>query len=249
MAIATTTVLIAAAAAAAIAGAGVSAYGSYQQGKTQDAVAQFNAKQQEQQARQQTMALQTQAAMQKNDAEANFRLREAEAKARMNNAKAMEQNALAQDAVNRENSRKRRTAFERQTSEVRSAIAASGVVESSGTPLDMLAETAALIQQDQEEQHYVGEVQRRTIFAEAAFERLGGKLALQGATLNRDSAVAEAGLRNVAAKGEYLAGMREAEITRLTGKAARAGANYQAGATILSGVSSAADMGVRYKRS
>lgn len=246
------TVLITAAvvsATAAVAGAGVSAYGSYQQGKAQNAIAQFNAQQQEKQAQAQMMAMQTQAALQKQSAEANFKLRSAESQARVNNASAIEGMALTQDAINRLNLRKRREDFARMQGEQRAAIAASGVSESSGTPLDLLAETAAKIQQDQEEQHYAGEVQRRTLFSEAAQERLGGKLALAGATLDRNSAVAEAGLREASAKAEQLAGLRSAQITRLTGKAAQNAANWQAGATLFSGLSSAAGTGMTYARS
>lgn len=239
MAVATATLLIAAA-VIAVAGAGVSAYGQYQAGQTQKALSSFNAAQQEQQARTAMATMQTQAAQQRKAAEDNFRLRSAEAQARMDNAKAIEQQALSQDAINRQNLTKRREDFGRMQGEQRASIAASGVSESSGTPLDLLAETAAKIQLDQEEQHYAGEAQRRTLFSEAAQERLGGKLALAGATLNRDSTVAEAGLRDSAAKAEYLAGMRSSEITRLTGSAAAKNATYSAGATLLSGLSSGA---------
>lgn len=233
----------------AAAGAGVSAYGQYQQGQSQNAIAQFNAQQQERQAAMQLRAMQTQAAMQKQEAEANFRLRTAESQARMNNAEAIEQQALSQDAINRANLRKRREDFTRLQGEQRAAIAASGVAEASGTPLDLLAETAAKIQQDQEEQHYAGEVQRRTLFSEAATERLGGKLALAGATLDRNSTVAEAGLRNAAGKAEYLAGLRTAQITRLTGSAAKTAGAYSAGATLFSGIGSAGTQYTTFKKS
>ena len=71
-------------------------------------------------------------------------------------------------------------------------------------------------------------------------ERLGGKLALAGATLNRDSAVTEAALRGAAAKGELVSGLRTAEISRMTGSAAKTAGYYGAGATLLSGVGGAA---------
>jgi hypothetical protein len=235
-----TTGLLIAGLVVSVAGAGIAAYGQHQQGKTQDAIAQFNAAQQEKQAKMQMMSMQTQAALQEQQAKANFELRSAEAQARFNNADAIEDQAFAQDAINRANLRKRREEFGRMQGEQRAAIAASGVAESSGTPLDLLAETAARIQQDQEEQHYAGEVQRRTLFSEAAMERLGGKLALAGATLDRDSGVAEAGLRQAAGKAEYMAGLRTAQITRLTGAAGAKAANYQAGATLLSAVGGAA---------
>lgn len=246
MAIATTTLLIAGLAVAAV-GAGVGAYGQYQAGQTQSAIANFNAQQQENQARSQMLAMQTQAALQRKEAEQNFQLRSAEAQARLKNAKTIENQALMQDAVNRENLKKRRDDFARMQGEQRAAIASSGVAESTGTPLDLLAETAAKIQQDQEEQHYSNEVQRRTLFTEAAYERLGGKLALAGATLDRDSGVAAAGLRSAAAKGEYQAGMAGAEISRLTGRAAATTGTYQAGATLLSGVGSAVGGYTSYK--
>ena len=73
-----------------------------------------------------------------------------------------------------------------------------------------------------------------------AYQSQGGKLALAGATLNRDSEVAAAGLRGAAGKSEYLAALRGADITRLTGAAAKSNANYQAAATIFSGVGDAA---------
>jgi hypothetical protein len=124
----------------------------------------------------------------------------------------------------------------------RAAIAASGVSESTGTPLQLLVETTEKIQQDQEEQHYTNEVTRRTLLNESQQERLGGKLALAGATLDRDSGVLAATLRSTAARGEYLGALRGAEITRLTGSAAQKAGNYQAGATLLSQASSNAQV-------
>lgn len=232
----------------AVAGAGIGAYGQHQSGKQSAMIADFNAAQKEREAKTQLLSMQTQAALQEEQARANFGLRSTESKARMNNASAIEEQALAQDRVNQINLTKRRDEFGRLQGQQRAMIAASGAAESSGTPLDLLAETASRIQQDQEEQHYAGEVQRRTLFSEAAQERLGGKLALAGATLDRDSAIAAAGLRNATGQAESLAAMRGAEITRLTGSAARSAANYQAGATLLSGIGSAAGFGANYYR-
>lgn len=220
-------------------GAGVSAYGQYQSGKTQNAIAQYNAQQQTNNARLQMQAMQAQARIQNAQAAANLRLRTAEANARFQNAKAKEQQALSQDAVNRVNLEKKRDDYARMQGQQRAAIAASGVVESEGSPVDLIAETAAKIQLDLHEQHAANENNRRTLFAEASMERLGGKLALAGATLDYNSAVAEAGLRSAAAQATYLSGTREAEITRLTGGAAARAGSYQAGATLLSGANTA----------
>ena len=243
-----TTVLLVSSLAATAIGAGVSAYGQTQQGKSQQAIASFNAMQQEKQARAQLLGMQTQSALQQQQAEANFKLRSAEAAARNNNADAFEAQANQNDKVNRINLMKRREEFSRMQAGQRATIAASGATESSGTPLDILAETAAKIQMSQEDQLYAGEVERRSIFSEAAQERLGGKLALAGATLNRDSEVAAAGLRNAAGKSEYLAGLRGAEITRLTGAAAKSQAMYGAASTIFSAAGSMASTGMTYKR-
>lgn len=222
------------------AGAGYSAYGQEQQAKAQNAINQFNALQQEKQAKLQLSSMQTQAALQKQQAEANFKLRSAESQARLNNADAIDDQALAQDAINRVNLRKRREDFASMQAGHRASIAASGVAESVGTPLDLLAETAAKIQLDQEEQLWAGEAQRRTLFSEAATERLGGRLALAGATLDRDSGVATAALKSVAGKAEYQGNMRAAEITKLTGSAAEVGSQYKVAATLFGGVTDAA---------
>jgi hypothetical protein len=228
------------AAVAAVAGAGVSAYGQYQSGKTQSAIASLNARQQEANTRAQVLSMKAQAALKEQEAQANFQLRSAESTARLNNARSIEQQAMTQDKINASNLAKRREQFARMQSSQRALIAESGVVESSGTPLDVLAETAARISQDQEEQHYTNELQRRTLFSEAAQERLGGKLALAGATLDRNSSLAAVALQQAAAQGAQAAGIREAQITRLTGDAARTASYYQAGSTLLSGVSGAA---------
>lgn len=247
MAYATSTLLIASLVATAI-GAGVSAYGQFQQGQTQQNIANFNAAQQEKQAKAQMLGMQTQAALRQQEAEANFKLRSAEAAAHVSNAEGIESQALMQDRVNRVNLRKRAEEFARMQGTQRAAIAASGVTESSGTPLDLLAETAGKIQQDQEESHYANEVQRHTLFSEAAAERLGGKLALAGATLDRDSGVAAAGLQNAAAGSQYAAGVRGAEISRLTGSAAKSASIYQAGGTLFGAAGDAGKSYLTYKR-
>jgi hypothetical protein len=237
MAAATSTII---ALAVTAIGAGISAYGQYQAGQTQDAIAQFNARQQQLNAQMQMQALQAQATMQRSQAQANFNLANAEAQARINNAKSLEQQALVQDEVNRSNLQERREEFERMQGTQRAAIAASGVVESAGTPLDLLAETAAKIQQDMEEQHYANEVKRETLFREAYMERLGGQFARVGATLDRDSSLATALLTDASGRAAFLAGTREAEITRLTGAAAAQAGAYQAAGTLFSGIGSAA---------
>ncbi len=242
----TITALAYTAIAASLIGGGVSAYSSYQTGKTNSAIASFNAANQERNARLEMIGMQTQANLAKQAAEAQFAMRSQEAQAKFNNAKSIENQSDGQDRINRVNLEKRREDMMRAAASTRAAIAASGAVESSGTPLDILAETAGTIQKDQEEQHYENELNRASLLREADMERLGGRLALAGATLDRNSEVAAAGLRKASARGGYLSGMREAQLTRLSGKAeARAGA-INAGATLFSAIGSAADTKYRY---
>jgi hypothetical protein len=223
-------------------GAGIGAYSSYQSGKSQEIMANMNAAQQERNARTQLISMQTQANLQKQQAEAEFYARSVESQARMNNATTIENQQLGQDAINRVNLRKRREEAAQVQSTQRANIAASGLVESTGTPLDVLAETAETIQRDQEEQAYGFELQRRTIFREAQLERLGGQMALAGATLDRNSGLAAASLNQAAAGAEYRGNMRAAQITRAGGAYARQAGNIGAAATLFSGLGSAAGM-------
>jgi hypothetical protein len=206
--------------AAAVIGAGVSAYGAYQSGQTQNALATFNARQQEKQAQTQAMTMQVQAALKQREAETNFKLRTAESQARLNNAKNLEMQAAAQTRVNDINLQKRRLDFARAQSTQRAVIAESGVVESAGTPLDLLAETAGTIQRDQEEQHYESELQRRTLFSRPLKKDSAESSPWPA---RHSTAILRLRLppsRGSAHAGEALAGIRQAEITRLTGGAA-----------------------------
>jgi hypothetical protein len=233
--------------AATVVGAGVSAYSSYAAGKTSQMIANYNAANQEKNAKLQLMQMQTQANMQKQNAEAQFAMRQQEAQAKFNNATSIENQAEGQDRINRVNLEKRRGELERQQASTRAAIAASGAVESSGTPLDILAETAGIIQRDQEEQHYSDNLQRSQLYREASMERLGGQLALAGATLDQSSNVAAAGLNGVAARSTYLSNMRESTLTRLGGKAAASAGKINAGATLFTGIGTAAGYQQKFK--
>lgn len=246
--VATTTLLVGSIVAGVI-GGGISAYGQYQSGKSQNAIANANAREQERNAKNSLATLQMQSQMQAAQAEINFRLRKSESDAREQNAKGLENQALQQDQINRNNLNKRRQEFAAMQATQRTAIAASGVLEASGTPLDLLAETASKIQQDREEQGFANEVKRRTIFREADMERLGGELALQGATLDRNSGLATAALTEMTGTAQYQADMRAAQITRMTGRAAKLAGMYSAAGTIFSTAGSAAEMKLKYKTS
>lgn len=228
--------------AVSVAGAAVSAYGQYQQGKAADMMAKYNAHQQEYNARMQLMSMQAESEARKQQAEANYRLRNAEAQAKFSNAKQIESQAEAQSRNARESMRRKAEELGRFASTQRANIAASGVVESSGTPLDILAETAGKIQLEREDNLYADEMNRRSLFREADLERLGGKLAQAGATLDRSSEVFGANLQAATGQAQYRSAMREAELTRLAGAAQKYTSKYAAAGTLLSGASSAYGM-------
>lgn len=221
-------------------GAGVSAYGQYQAGKQSDLMAQYNAHQQEFNARVQLMTMQAEANARKATADANLRFRTAEAQAKFQNARLLAKQAESDSANVRESIRRKAEESGRFIGAQRAKIAASGIVEASGTPLDILAETAGKIQLEREDTLYADSVNRATLFREAQLQKFGGELAIAGATLDRNSEVAGIALSRAASDVEYRRSLRDAEITRLSGKAERRTATYQAAGTLLSGLSSAA---------
>ena len=109
-----------------------------------------------------------------------------------------------------------------------------------GTPLDILAETAAAIQLEREDMVYQDELNRRTLFREAEMERFGGKMALAGATMDRSVALAQSKLMIATGKAQYQGATHEAEIMRLTGAAQKQSYQNAAWGTLFSGVASAA---------
>lgn len=216
-------------------GSGISAFGAVQRGRSQDAIGRFNAAQRERESTMQALSLQTQANLAENRAKAEYELRAQEAQARFSNAALIEQRAELQSRIDRDNISKFTKDAARMQATQRAKIAASGIVESSGTPLDLIAETAGLIQKDREARHFESQLTRHTLFREASLERFGGQAALAGATLDRDSAVSAAAIDRVSAEGVASSGQREAELLRLTGANKRRQAGFEAAGNIFSG--------------
>lgn len=226
----------AAGAAVSIAGSASSARAQRRQGQMADSIAQMNARQQFLNAQMQLMVVKAQEKLQKRMAEAQFRLRQSEANAMFANAAMTERNVEDRSRVERSNIRRKAGEYRRMQGTQRALIAANGVVEGTGTPRDILEETAAQIQREREESLYTDELNRRSLFREADMERLGGRMALAGATLSRDSALAEAGLRAASGRAAYARDVREAEITRLTGAAQKQKYYAEAQGTLFSGI-------------
>jgi len=215
-------------------GAGVSAVGSAQQAKASEAISAQNAAMQRQNSQIQAASLQAQAEIQRRQAADNLKLRQGEAAARFGNADAMKQRAAAQDEINARNLRLKREAGERAMATQRGRYAAAGIVESTGSPLSLIAETAGIIERDLKETQYGNELAQSGLYHEAAMERLGGEYALAGATLDRNSAFSEARLTDAAGSATLLTGQRQAEITRLSGAAQAQGYRNQGWGNLLS---------------
>jgi hypothetical protein len=117
----------------------------------------------------------------------------------------------------------------------RAVIGHSGFTES-GSPLDVLAETAGAIQLEREDAQHADELNRRGLFRDAQLERYGGNMILAGATMDRSIALAEAGLRLATGQAEYRSRLREAELARLSGGAEQQSYNSAARTSLFGGI-------------
>jgi hypothetical protein len=230
-------------------GGGISAYNSYQQGKTAQRIAQFNhaaqmknAQMQQRMGIAQMQAGLAQSRVMESMARINQALASSEANARIANAEQMRKNAEAQTGFDRENIRRERENFARLTARQRATIAGSGIVES-GSPLELLADTAGEMQQALNEQHLQSDIGRRKAFAEAGMEEFGGRLALAGAQADYAGNIAEAGfartaaqLDGAAARAGYSASRRQANIDFMSGMSTAKGLKTGAWGSLLSTV-------------
>lgn len=221
-------------------GGGISAYGQIQAGKTAASIAEYNARSQAKAAADQAMGLQIEAANRTREAEANYQLRSIEAQSRLNNAVSLENYAEGVMRTSRAADASARIENERAAATQQKQLADSGALTTSGTPLSLLADMAHDMQRDSENRHWETNNEVTNIFREAESERLGGKIALAGATLDRSSALSVARLTKASARGVLARGSAQAGITRAEGAAARYSSRIGAASTIFSTASSLA---------
>lgn len=198
-----------------VASAGVGAYSSYQAGQTASAVGQANS----------TIGM-LNADMQRRQADYQNKvaLRQAEMDALQLNiqaglqrkrAEVLRQTAEINDATGRENIRRRRLEFERFRATQRSRYAKSGVVLA-GTPVAVLAETAANMELEIQDMLVASENRSRSLLNEAAVEDFGAKQtafsakakkegARQGFAWNRTMSGIDFGSARLAAAGTRIA--------------------------------------------
>lgn len=188
-------------------GAGVSYYQQNKAADTQSEMALLNAQSQRQALEQQGRAASMQALI-------NESLAQKERAAAEANARLLERQAAAGTRVTTENTRRGREDMARLMAVQRAAAAKNGFVDTTGSPLSLLASTAEEEQRMADAMRYEDEMSRRSLFKEAGEQRNAGIMAgIAGLSARASGAAA----RSQAAMGQSQA--------RLDLYAARAGAS------------------------
>lgn len=200
------------------AGALTSFAGGLQQAVAGKAIAEENARIQEANARLEAEGIRTKAEILRSQTRFNFRARSNEAGQMKANADVKSSRAAVQETINATNTARQREAGRALMAKQKAGFAAANVVESTGSPLSILARTAGLIERDVKEQQYFGDLKSAALYEDAALERLGGEYALAGATLDKSTGLATAKLEDATAGATLLTGQRRAALTRMAGK-------------------------------
>ena len=155
-------------------GAGLSYYGNRQAAQAQEQYSVLNAQ-----------ASAAQASMSGRIAQAQAALAETQARAeqanQMANARALRGEAESRSRLAMENTRRIREEQDRWNASLRARQAASGVVNSTGSPLDLLASAAEAQQMAVAETMYQNENERRQLYTEARQQEQGAALSgIQG---------------------------------------------------------------------
>lgn len=151
-------------------GAGLSYASSVSAANTQDKIAGANAANQVQAIAQQREAASMQSRI-------NAQMAANERAAFDRNATALEQQAEAVSAANRENTRRTRQDYQRHIGALRAQLGANGVADASESPLALLSQVAQQEQQAADEIRFTDEGQRRNLFREADNQRISGDMA------------------------------------------------------------------------
>lgn len=182
------------------------------------------------------------------EAEIAARLYELDAEEFKVQAKNYENAAITERNVVKENIRLSRQDFAEMQSSQRVAIAKSNVVET-GTPLDVLAETAGEMEAAVQTQLWESEVKQRELFYNAALQYHAADKSLYMADTSRYMGRVQAAgfdMQSESAKIQFISDQRAAEISRLTGMNQAEQYRGQATASLLSGLSNASSQYYNY---
>jgi hypothetical protein len=226
-------ILAATAVAGTAASIGMSYYGQKEQARNAAAIAQWNYQAQQQQNQVQLALAQRQAAFQEQAAMSQYQ-------AGQNNAKALEDQARAVEARGREEARRQREEGARLLARQRGRYGKSGVALAVGTPLDVMAESTALIELGVQDVAYETDMESRGFRRRAELERYQAGFSLMDAGVARFEAAA-AGVG-------YRLNNQRAELARLSGLSDAQGYRSAANATLLAGIGQMASSGYDFYR-
>lgn len=213
--------------AVSAAGAGASYYQSSSAAKTQEQFARYN-----------RMIEETNASLNQRmmmaQADAQRRALEAQAAVQGANANMLRGMADAQTGQDRENIRRTREDHLRFQAIQRAKIAKSGVIEE-GSPLEILADTAGLMELTISDMQYESNINRTKTMWQADLEQAGAGATLMSAGQTR--------LDQIGAKVGYRTSMNQARINEMGGLSSAKGTRRQATATLISGAPDRIDQG------
>lgn len=217
--------LLATSVAVSAIGTGLTYYSQQQQAANAERMAQYNYDVQRQNA-------EVQAKMAQYQADINTRAAMAQHQAGLNNAAALEGQANAVEAQGRERARRMREENLRMLAIQNAKYGRSGV-SSEGTPLAVMADTAANLELGVQDAAYETELESRTFRRRAEMERFQAGFSLMDAGVAQYEAAA-------ARTGRGLA-LRQAELNRLSAKNQAQGLRYSSYGTLISGAGNVAN--------
>lgn len=226
---------------------GVSVYGQAQQAESAQAMANYNAQIEQNNAALQAQIAQRNAAYQAQGAEYSAQAAMAQYQAGLNNAAILAQQARATEAAGREEARRLREKNEAFLSRQRARYAAAGVVGTEGTPLAVLAETAGKLELESQDAIYQSSLKAREYDWQSQIERYNAGFSLLDATMDRhqgDIAL----WRGEVAQGQLGLADDQADYLRWSGATEAAGYRLGATGSLLAGIGTAANNTFTYKK-
>lgn len=202
-------------------GTGMSYYSQQQQADNQAAMAEYNYKVQQQNARvNQEIALQ-QAAI-------NQRAAMSQYQAGLNNVQTYYDQAAATEARGREEARRMRTENERALAVQRMKYAKSGVTISEGSPLMVMAETAGTLELGVQDALYESDMQAASLRRAGEVEKYQAGFSLMDVGVQEYEAAAT--------RAGYKLNLRQAELNRAAGMSEAQGTRLSSYGTLISGI-------------
>lgn len=214
---------------------------SYQQGQANKDAANANAALREKSARHQLTIARLNDQVMQRQAEYEQNLAELQAQSSYANAQAARNEAEAIAAQERENAARQRKADQAALARNRGIYAGAGLVDTTGTPLAMLAEQTLIQESALADSNYLANLERGQKLFEADLYQLEGDTKNFEGYANAAISKQASGIRGLTAQVNYNLSMKEAEIERRTGKSNADSATIGAIASTIGGVSSGYD--------